>query len=156
MADVQVTDIDVMKAYGGKLRDMRDVSVVGGLWIRHQISQITDDYANIISELNGVQSSAEGDCRYIQERYRRAIDLCGREARPVIGNSDIEAKHKLDELQMRVDIVQNSVKMLQAKLESARIKTLNYMSQMDSIGTNCINLINNQVEVLQKYKDYKK
>jgi hypothetical protein len=156
MADVQVTDIDVMKAYGGKLRDMRDVSVDGGLWIRHQISKIKEDYNRVLSDMHRMQQSAESDCRYIQERYRRAIDLCGREARPIIGNSDIEAKHKLDELQMRVELVQNSVKMLQAKLESARIKTLNYMSQMDSIGTNCINLINKQVEVLQKYKDYKK
>lgn len=156
MADVQVTDIDVMKAYGGKLRDLRDKSVAGGWWIRHQISKINDDYTNIISELNGVQSSAEGDCRYLQERYERAMNICGEDARPVIGNSDIEAQQKLADLQIRVEMVKNSIELLQAKLESARIKTLNYMSQMDSIGTNCINLINQQVDVLQKYKDYKK
>lgn len=155
-ADVQVTEIDVLKAYSGKMNGLRNDSIALAVLLDRQIHKMIEDYDRVLSEMQGVLQSAESDCRFLEQRYQRAFDICGEEARPVVGDSDLEAKQKLELLQMRVETVQNTVKNLQMKLKNAGLKTQNYAAQMDTLADTCISYVNRYAEVLLQYKNLKK
>ena len=155
-ADVQVSEIDVLKAYSGKMNGLRNDSIALAVLLDRQIRKIRKDYNQVLSDMHRILSSAESDCQYLEQRYERAFTICGEEARSVVGNSDVEARQKLEILQMRAETVQNTVRNLQMKLENAGLKTQNYAAQMDTLANTCISYVNRYAEVLQQYKNLKK
>ena len=157
-ADVQVSEIDVLKAYSSKMNGLRNDSIALAVLLDRQIRKMIEEYDNVLSNMQRMLQSGEEDSRYLQERYRSAMDRCtyAKEARPIIGESDIEAKQKLGLLRMRVDIVRSNVKSLQMKLKNAGLKTQNYAAQMDTLADACISYVNRYAEKLQQYKDLKK
>ena len=100
-ADVQVSEIDVLKAYSGKMNGLRNDSVKLAITLDVQIHKMIEDYEKVLSEIKRMLSSAESDCDFLVKRYDRAILLCGEEARPTIGNSDLEAQQKLELLRVQ-------------------------------------------------------
>lgn len=155
-ADVQVSEIDVLKAYSGKMNGLRNKSVDLALLLDVQIREMIEDYEKVLSEIEGMLSCAESDCEFLVNRYNRAILLCGEEARPTIGNSDMDAQQKLELLRVQAETVRNTVRNLQMKLQNAGLKTQNYAAQMDTLADACISYVNRYAEKLQEYKNLKK
>ena len=117
---------------------------------------MVEAYTRVLSDMQRMLQSGEEDCQYTVDRYDRAINMCGEEARSAIGNSDLEAQQKLEMLRMRVESVQNMVRNLQMKLKNAGLKTQNYAARMDTLADACISYVNRYAEKLQEYKDLKK
>ena len=155
-ADVQVSEIDVLKAYSGKMNGLRNDSIALAVLLDRQIRKMVEDYDRVLSDMQRMLQSGEEDCQYTVDRYDRAINMCGEEARSAIGNSDLEAQQKLEMLRMRVESVQNIVRNLQMKLKNAGLKTQNYAARMDTLADACISYVNRYAEKLQEYKDLKK
>ena len=155
-ADVQVSEIDVLKAYSGKMNGLRNDSIALAVLLDRQIRKMVEDYDRVLSDMQRMLLSGEEDCQYTVDRYDRAINMCGEEARSAIGNSDLEAQQKLEMLRMRVESVQNMVRNLQMKLKNAGLKTQNYAARMDTLADACISYVNRYAEKLQEYKDLKK
>lgn len=155
-ADVQVSEIDVLKAYSGKMNGLRNDSIALAILLDRQIRKMVEDYDRVLSDMQRMLQSGEEDCQYTVDRYDRAINMCGEEARSAIGNSDLEAQQKLEMLRMRVESVQNMVRNLQMKLKNAGLKTQNYAARMDTLADACISYVNRYAEKLQEYKDLKK
>ncbi len=155
-ADVQVSEIDVLKAYSGKMNDLRNDSIALAMLLDRQIRKMKEDYDEILSIANRLQQNAKDDTRLIQERYQRAIDLCGEDAREVIGTDDMQAEQKNEIMQVRYESIKRNIQNLQMKLKNAGLKTQNYAAQMDTLADACISYVNRYAEVLQQYKDMKK
>ena len=155
-ADVQVSEIDILKAYSGKMNGLRNDSIALAVLLDRQIRKMVEDYDRVLSDMQRMLQSGEEDCQYTVDRYDRAINMCGEEARSAIGNSDLEAQQKLEMLRMRVESVQNMVRNLQMKLKNAGLKTQNYAARMDTLADACISYVNRYAEKLQEYKDLKK
>lgn len=155
-ADVQVSELDFLKAYSSKMNDLRNRSKFVAIGLDIQLRKISDDYSALLNDLRGLENSGKDNCRDIQNRYQRAINECGEESREIIGNTDLEAQQKMEILQMRVETTANAIKNLQMKLKNAGLKTQNYAAQMDSLGDACISYVNRYAETLQQYKDLKK
>lgn len=155
-ADVQVTEIDVLKTYSSKMNDLRNDSIALAVLLDRQIRKMKEDYDEILSIANRLQQNAKDDTRLIQERYQRAIDLCGEDAREVIGMDDMQAEQKNEIMQVRYESIKRNIQNLQMKLKNAGLKTQNYAAQMDTLADACISYVNRYAEVLQQYKDMKK
>lgn len=155
-ADVQVSEIDVLKAYSSKMNGLRNDSIALAVLLDRQIRKMIEDYDEVLRQIERLLQSGEEDCQYTVDRYDRAINMCGEEARSAIGNSDLEAQQKLEMLRMRVESVQNMVRNLQMKLKNAGLKTQNYAARMDTLADACISYVNRYAEKLQEYKDLKK
>lgn len=155
-ADVQVTEIDVLKTYSSKMNDLRNDSIALAVLLDRQIRKMKEDYDEILSIANRLQQNAKDDTRLIQERYQRAIDLCGVDAREVIGMDDMQAEQKNEIMQVRYESIKRNIQNLQMKLKNAGLKTQNYAAQMDTLADACISYVNRYAEVLQQYKDMKK
>lgn len=155
-ADVQVTEIDVLKTYSSKMNGLRNDSIALAVLLDRQIRKMREDYDEILSRANRLQQNAKDDTRLIQERYQRAIDLCGEDAREVIGMDDIQAEQKNEIMQVRYESIKRNIQNLQMKLKNAGLKTQNYAAQMDTLADACISYVNRYAEVLQQYKDMKK
>ena len=155
-ADVQVTEIDVLKTYSSKMNGLRNDSIALAVLLDRQIRKMKEDYDEILSITNRLQQNAKDDTRLIQERYQRAIDLCGEDAREVIGMDDMQAEQKNEIMQVRYESIKRNIQKLQMKLKNAGLKTQNYAAQMDTLADACISYVNRYAEVLQQYKDMKK
>lgn len=155
-ADVQVTEIDVLKTYSSKMNGLRNDSIALAVLLDRQIRKMKEDYDEVLSIANRLQQNAKDDTRTIQERYQRAIDLCGEDAREVIGMDDMQAEQKNEIMQVRYESIKRNIQNLQMKLKNAGLKTQNYAAQMDTLADACISYVNRYAEVLQQYKDMKK
>lgn len=155
-ADVQVTEIDVLKTYSSKMNGLRNDSIALAVLLDRQIRKMKEDYDEILSITNRLQQNAKDDTRTIQERYQRAIDRCGENAREVIGMDDMQAEQKNEIMQVRYESIKRNIQNLQMKLKNAGLKTQNYAAQMDTLADACISYVNRYAEVLQQYKDMKK
>ena len=155
-ADVQVTEIDVLKTYSSKMNGLRNDSIALAVLLDRQIRKMKEDYDEILSITNRLQQNAKDDTRTIQERYQRAIDRCGENAREVIGMDDMQAEQKNEIMQVRYESIKRNIQNLQMKLKNAGLKTQNYAAQMDTLADACISYVNRYAEVLQQYKDLKK
>ena len=113
-ADVQVSEIDVLKAYSGKMNGLRNDSIALAVLLDRQIRKMKEDYDEILSIANRLQQNAKDDTRTIQERYQRAIDLCGEDAREVIGMDDMQAEQKNEIMQVRYESIKRNIQNLQS------------------------------------------
>ena len=154
--EVKVTEVDVLKAYSGKLNGLRNDCTVLAIALDLQIRKIRDDYDKVMRDMQRMCQSAEEDTRYIKDRYQRAINICGEDSRDVIGMDDIEAEHKLEILQLKFDSLRQHVQDLQMKLENAGLKTQNFAVQMNTLTDSCVAYVNRYAEVLEQAKGIKK
>ena len=155
-ADVQVSEVDVLKAYSGKMNGLRNDSIALAVLLDRQIRKMIEDYEEVLAAMQREVESAEGACRDVERRYERAFSLCGEGARSVVGNSDMEAKQKVELLKTKMEMVRNTIQNLQMKLKNAGLKTQNYAAQMDTLANACISYVNRYAEKLQEYKEIRK
>lgn len=155
-ADVQVSEIDVLKAYSGKMNGLRDDSIALAVLLDRQIRKMIEDYDCVLSDMQQMLHDEELNVSYLNHRYDRALRECGEDARLAIGNSDIEMQQKLEMLQTRIETVRNTIQNLQMKLKNAGLKTQNYAARMDTLADACISYVNRYAEKLQEYKNFKK
>lgn len=155
-ADVQVKEIDILKLYSSKMNGLRNDSIKLAMLLDRQIRKMKEDYDEILSIANRLQQNAKDDTRTIQERYQRAIDLCGENAREVIGTDDMQAEQKNEIMQVRYESIKHNIQNLQMKLKNAGLKTQNYAAQMDTLANTCISYVNRYAEVLQQSENIKK
>lgn len=155
-ADVQVKEIDILKLYSSKMNGLRNDSIKLAMLLDRQIRKMKEDYDEILSRANRLQQNAKDDTRTIQERYQRAIDLCGEDAREVIGMDDMQAEQKNEIMQVRYESIKHNIQNLQMKLKNAGLKTQNYAAQMDTLANTCISYVNRYAEVLQQSENIKK
>ena len=155
-ADVQVKEIDILKLYSSKMNGLRNDSINLAMLLDRQIREMKEDYDEILSIANRLQQNAKDDTRTIQERYQRAIDLCGENAREVIGTDDMQAEQKNEIMQVRYESIKYNIQNLQMKLKNAGLKTQNYAAQMDTLANTCISYVNRYAEVLQQSENIKR
>ena len=155
-ADVQVKEIDILKLYSSKMNGLRNDSIALAVLLDRQIRKMIEDYDEVLAAMQREAESAEGACRDVERRYERAFFLCGEGARPIVGNSDMEAQQKLELLKTKMDMTRNTIQNLQMKLKNAGLKTQNYAARMDTLADACISYVNRYAEKLQEYKDLKK
>lgn len=155
-ADVQVSEVDVLKAYSGKMNGLRNDSIALAVLLDRQIRKMIEDYEEVLAAMQREAESAEGACHDLERRYERAFSLCGEGARSVVGNSDMEAKQKVELLKTKMDMTRNTIQNLQMKLKNAGLKTQNYAAQMDTLANACISYVNRYAEKLQEYKEIRK
>lgn len=155
-ADVQVTEIDVLKTYSSKMNGLRNDSIALAVLLDRQIRKIKEDYDKLLMDMRRAQRNAEDNTKLIVERYERAMNICGEEARPVIGTSDLVAQQKNEIMQVRYESILHNIQNQQMKLKNAGLKTQNYAAQMDTLADACISYVNRYAEKLQEYKDLKK
>ena len=155
-ADVQVSEIDILKAYSGKMNGLRKDSIALAALLDRQLRKMQEDYEKRLYSLRRILDNSEEDCKAIQNRYQSAITACGEDSRVVIGNTDIEAQSKVEAMRSRVEMVRNNIQRLQTLLQNAGLKTQNYAVQMDSLSNSCVAFVNRYAEVLQQSKDIKK
>ena len=155
-AEVQVTEVDVLKAYSGKLNGLRNDCTALAIWLDRQIRKIRKDYDEVLNVKERLYRGGEHNVEYIKERYQRAINLCGEDSREVIGNDDILAEQKLEILQLRYESLRQHIQTLQMKLENAGLKTQNFATQLNTLTDSCVNYVNKYAEVLEQAKQVKK
>ena len=83
-ADVQVTEIDVLKTYSSKMTGLRNDSIALAVLLDRQIRKMREDYDKLLADMRRAQHNVEDNTRLIVERYEHAMNNCGEEARPVI------------------------------------------------------------------------
>ena len=155
-AEVQVSEVDVLKAYSGKLNGLRNDCTGGALWVANSCHKIKEDYDEVLATNERLHKGAGESVEYIKERYQRAINLCGEDSRDVIGMDDMKAEQKLEIMQLRYESLLQHVQDLQMKLENAKLKSLNFVAQMNTLTDSCVNYVNKYAEVLEQAKQVKK
>lgn len=155
-AEVQVSEVDVLKAYSGKLNGLRNDCTALAIWLDRQIRKIRKDYDEVLTMNERCSQGSEHDVEYVKERYQRAINLCGEDSRDVIGMDDMKAEQKLEILQLRYESLRQHVQDLQMKLENAGLKTQSFATQLNTLTDSCVNYVNKYAEVLDQAKNIKK
>lgn len=155
-ADVNVTEIDALKAYSRKLHELRTGGIGVAVLLDRQLRKIQEDYENRLHALQRLLNKCEEDYKALQSRYQSAITACGEESREVIGNTDLEAEIKLEAMRSRIAMVKNNIQRLQTLLQNAGNKTKNYQLQMNNMTDNCRAFIKRETTLLEQYKDLKK
>lgn len=155
-ADVNVTEIDALKAYSRKLHELRTGGIGVAVLLDSQLRKIQEDYENRLHALQRLLNKCEEDYKALQSRYQSAITACGEESREVIGNTDLEAEIKLEAMRSRIAMVKNNIQRLQTLLQNAGNKTKNYQLQMNNMTDNCRAFIKRETTLLEQYKDLKK
>ena len=154
--DVNVTEIDVLKAYSRKLHELCAGGIAVAIRLDCQLHKIQEDYENRLHSLQRLLDNSVEDYKAIQSRYQSAITACGEESRDVIGYTDIEAQSKVEAMRSRVAMVRNNIQRLQTLLQNAGNKTKNYQLQMNNMTDNCRAFIKRETTLLEQYKDLKK
>ena len=154
--EVKVTEVDVLKAYSGKLNGLRNDCTALAIWLDRQIRKIRKDYDEVLTINERLHKGAGEDVEYIKERYRRAINLCGEDSRDVIGTDDEKAEQKMEILQLRYETLRQHIQTLQMKLENAGLKTQSFATQLNTLTDSCVNYVNKYAEVLDQAKHIKK
>lgn len=155
-SEVNVSEIEGLRWYAGRINGIRNDSYAVAILLDRQIRKIKKDYDSKLNDMERVLRSATGDCEYLKERYHRATNLCGKEAREAIGWSDKDAQTKLAELEMTVQQVRKNIQDLQTKLTNAGLKTQNYAIHMNNMANAGIEFLKEYADRLQQYKDLTK
>ena len=156
-ADINVAKVEFLKAYCGKLNGIRnDTTILAGFLRLNRIPKIKKYYEGILSDARRLQQNAKDDTRLIQERYQRAIDLCGENARDVIGMDDVKVAQKMEILQMKYESLRQHIQDLQTKLENAGLKTQDYGFQINTLTDACIGSVRQYAELLEQANNVKK
>lgn len=150
--DVNVKEIDLLKTYSGKLGELKDYSLAGTVLIYRQVEKIKADLEQQLKEAKRLQYLTEEKSRYIVQCYKTIIDETGEESRSVIGSSDLEAVQINDNMNIRIEQLEDNIRRLQTLLENVFQHTKNYGLQVTEMVDSCKNTLSNQIQALEEYK----
>ena len=69
-ADVQVSEIDVLKAYSSKMNGLRNDSIALAVLLDRQIRKMIEEYDNVLSNMQRMLQSGEEDKRFSETRNK--------------------------------------------------------------------------------------
>ena len=114
MADIDVKEIAVLRAYCSKLNDFKVGTTAVGVLIDRQIRKIKSD-------LEDKRHEASNNMNYVKEqgdkvisRYDYALSQCDN-ARPYIGETDRDCKDKIREAEDLVAQISEKIRQLDRK-----------------------------------------
>ena len=150
MADVDVKEIAVLKAYSSKLNDFMSGTTVVGALVDKQIRSLKDDLSTWRHDAaNGLHAAQEQADKVIS-RYDYALSRCSN-ARPYIGETDYECKAKLREAEEIVERINDKIRRLETELENAGIHTKNFCLQTINMVEGCQSKMNQNISHLETY-----
>lgn len=155
MADLEVKQVDVLKAYTNKLSEFKAgcLRVVGaGALIDVQIRNIKDDLKDKANDARNIHDHSHEEAERVISRYETALSHC-RKARPIIGDSDRECKHKLQEIDAMCEQINNLMQQLKMELENAGQHTKNFCLQAINMLDGCSSRMQKMIEAAEKYKE---
>lgn len=151
MADIDVKEIVVLKAYCSKLNNFKVGTIAVGALIDRQIRKIKSD-------LNDKRHEADNNMNYVKEqadkvisRYDYALSQCSN-ARPYIGETDRDCKDKIREAEELVAQISAKIRQLETKLENAGQHTKNFCLQVLNMTESCQTKMNKTIASLETYK----
>ena len=151
MADIDVKEIAVLRAYCSKLNDFKVGTTAVGVLIDRQIRKIKSD-------LEDKRHEASNNMNYVKEqgdkvisRYDYALSQCDN-ARPYIGETDRDCKDKIREAEDLVAQISEKIRQLETELENAGQHTKNFCLQVLNMTENCQTKMNKTIASLEAYK----
>lgn len=151
--DVNVKEIDLLKTYSAKLIDFQSCSLPIAVLICAQVGKIKEDLERDLNEVKRLKIVSEEHSKKLVQKYKAVIDDVGENAREVIGSSDLEVMRIRDSIAMRCDEVEDKIKRLQMLLDNAFQHTKNFELQITNMIDSCRANLNNQIQLLEEYKN---
>ena len=138
MADIDVKEIAVLKAYCSKLNNFKDGTTAVGVLIDRQIRKIKSDLKDKRHEADNNMNNIKEQADKVISRYDYALSQCSN-ARPYIGETDRDCKDK--------------IRQLETELENAGQHTKNFCLQVLNMTESCQTKMNKTIASLETYKD---
>ena len=151
MADIDVKEIAVLKAYCSKLNNFKDGTTAVGVLIDRQIRKIKSDLKDKRHEADNNMNNIKEQADKVISRYDYALSQCSN-ARPYIGETDRDCKDKIREAEELVAQISDKIRQLETELENAGQHTKNFCLQVLNMTESCQTKINKTLASLETYK----
>ena len=151
MADIDVKEIAVLKAYCSKLNNFKDGTTAVGVLIDRQIRKIKSDLKDKRHEADNNMNNIKEQADKVISRYDYALSQCSN-ARPYIGETDRDCKDKIREAEDLVVQISEKIRQLETELENAGQHTKNFCLQVLNMTENCQTKMNKTIASLETYK----
>ena len=151
MADIDVKEIAVLKAYCSKLNNFKDGTTAVGVLIDRQIRKIKSDLKDKRHEADNNMNNIKEQADKVISRYDYALSQCSN-ARPYIGETDRDCKDKIREAEDLVVQISEKIRQLETELENAGQHTKNFCLQVLNMTESCQTKINKTLASLETYK----
>ena len=151
MADIDVKEIAVLKAYCSKLNNFKDGTTAVGVLIDRQIRKIKSDLKDKRHEADNNMNNIKEQADKVISRYDYALSQCSN-ARHYIGETDRECKDKIREAEELVAQISDKIRQLETELENAGQHTKNFCLQVLNMTENCQTKMNKTIASLETYK----
>ena len=151
MADIDVKEIAVLKAYCSKLNNFKDGTTAVGVLIDRQIRKIKSDLKDKRHEADNNMNNIKEQADKVISRYDYALSQCSN-ARPYIGETDRDCKDKIREAEDLVVQISEKIRQLETELENAGQHTKNFCLQVLNMTESCQTKINKTIASLETYK----
>ena len=151
MADIDVKEIAVLKAYCSKLNNFKDGTTAIGVLIDRQIRKIKSDLKDKRHEADNNMNNIKEQADKVISRYDYALSQCSN-ARPYIGETDRDCKDKIREAEDLVAQISEKIRQLETELENAGQHTKNFCLQVLNMTENCQTKMNKTIASLETYK----
>ena len=152
MADIDVKEIAVLRAYCSKLNDFKVGTTAVGRLIDRQIKKIKSNFDDKRHEASNNMNYVKEQGDKVISRYDYALSQCDN-ARPYIGETDRDCKDKIREAEDLVAQISEKIRQLETELENAGQHTNNFCLQVLNMTENCQTKMNKTIASLETYKD---
>ena len=152
MADIDVKEVAVLKAYCLKLNNFKDGTTAVGVLIDRQIRKIKSDLKDKRHEADNNMNNIKEQADKVISRYDYALSQCSN-ARPYIGETDRDCKDKIREAEELVAQISDKIRQLETELENAGQHTKNFCLQVLNMTESCQTKMNKTIASLETYKD---
>ena len=151
MADIDVKEIAVLKAYCSKLNNFKDGTTAVGVLIDRQIRKIKSDLKDKRHEADNNMNNIKEQADKVISRYDYALSQCSN-ARPYIGETDRDCKDKIREAEELVAQISDKIRQLETELENAAQHTKNSCLQVLNMTESSQTKMNKTIASLETYK----
>ena len=148
MADIDVKEIAVLKAYCSKLNNFKDGTTAVGVLIDRQIRKIKSDLKDKRHEADNNMNNIKEQADKVISRYDYALSQCSN-ARPYIGETDRDCKDKIREAEELVAQISDKIRQLETELENAGQHTKNFCLQVPKMNESCQTPMNKTIARLE-------
>ena len=152
MADIDVKEIAVLRAYCSKLNDFKVGTTAVGVLIDRQIRKIKSDLKDKRHEADNNMNNIKEQADKVISRYDYALSQCSN-ARSYIGETDRDCKDKIREAEELVAQISDKIRQLETELENAGQHTKNFCLQVLNMTESCQTKMNKTIASLETYKD---
>lgn len=153
--DVDVSELDVLKAYSTKLGDFKAGTLIGGGYLIKKIHDLKQKLEEQQRELARLQNLAEERTRALRDRYNRALDIDSG-CRDVIGNSDEEADDILDQINEHINTATSNIQRMEMLLENMMIRTKGFVEQVPNMVGHSKDVLGKKIALIEEYKELHK